>query len=36
MRADARRNLEQLLSPARDLVAEKSAGVALQGGPRST
>jgi AcrR family transcriptional regulator len=29
MRADARRNLEQLLSAARDLVAEKGAGVAL-------
>jgi len=29
MRADARRNLEQLLAAARDLVAEKGAGVAL-------
>ena len=29
MRADARRNLEQLLEAARDLVAEKGAGVAL-------
>jgi AcrR family transcriptional regulator len=29
MRADARRNLEQLLDAARDLVAEKGAGVAL-------
>src|SRR3954462_6559145 len=29
MRADARRNLEQLLVAARDLVAEKGAGVAL-------
>jgi AcrR family transcriptional regulator len=29
MRADARRNLEQLLTAARDLVAEKGAGVAL-------
>ncbi len=30
MRADARRNLEQLLAAARDLVAEKGAGVALE------
>ena len=30
MRADARRNLEQLLEAARDLVAEKGAGVALE------
>jgi AcrR family transcriptional regulator len=29
MRADARRNLEQLLAAARDLVADKGAGVAL-------
>jgi AcrR family transcriptional regulator len=29
MRADARRNLEQLLSAARDLVADRGAGVAL-------
>jgi AcrR family transcriptional regulator len=29
MRVDARRNLEQLLAAARDLVAEKGAGVAL-------
>jgi len=29
MRADARRNLEQLLTAARDLVAERGAGVAL-------
>jgi AcrR family transcriptional regulator len=29
MRSDARRNLEQLLSAARDLVADKGAGVAL-------
>jgi AcrR family transcriptional regulator len=29
MRADARRNLDQLLAAARDLVAEKGAGVAL-------
>jgi AcrR family transcriptional regulator len=29
MRADARRNLQQLLAAARDLVAEKGAGVAL-------
>src|ERR671938_672751 len=29
MRADARRNLEQLLAAARDLVAEKGAGVPL-------
>jgi len=29
MRADARRNLEQLLAAARDLVAERGAGVAL-------
>ena len=29
MRADARRNLEQLLGAARDLVADKGAGVAL-------
>lgn len=29
MRADARRNLEQLLASARDLVADKGAGVAL-------
>ncbi len=29
MRADARRNLEQLLAAARDLIAEKGAGVAL-------
>jgi AcrR family transcriptional regulator len=29
MRADARRNLEQLLTAARDLVADKGAGVAL-------
>jgi AcrR family transcriptional regulator len=32
MRADARRNLEQLLAAARDLVAEKGAGVALDEG----
>jgi AcrR family transcriptional regulator len=30
MRADARRNLERLLAAARDLVAEKGAGVALE------
>src|SRR3954454_12775889 len=30
MRADARRNLEQLLAAARDLVADKGAGVALE------
>ena len=30
MRADARRNLEQLLEAARDLVAEKGPGVALE------
>jgi AcrR family transcriptional regulator len=30
MRADARRNLEQLLAAARDLIAEKGAGVALE------
>ena len=30
MRADARRNLEQLLEAARDLVAERGAGVALE------
>jgi len=30
MRADARRNLEQLLTAARDLVADKGAGVALE------
>ncbi len=30
MRVDARRNLEQLLAAARDLVAEKGAGVALE------
>ncbi len=30
MRADARRNLEQLLAAARDAVAEKGAGVALE------
>jgi AcrR family transcriptional regulator len=30
MRADARRNLDQLLAAARDLVAEKGAGVALE------
>ncbi len=30
MRADARRNLEQLLAAARDLVAEKGPGVALE------
>lgn len=29
MRADARRNLEQLLAAARDLIADKGAGVAL-------
>src|SRR4051794_25897874 len=29
MRADARRNLEQLLAAARELLAEKGAGVAL-------
>src|SRR4051794_3597066 len=29
MRADARRNLEQLLAAARDLVADRGAGVAL-------
>jgi AcrR family transcriptional regulator len=30
MRADSRRNLEQLLEAARDLVADKGAGVALE------
>ena len=30
MRADARRNLEQLLTAARDVVAERGAGVPLE------
>jgi len=30
MRADARRNLEQLLAAARDLIADKGAGVPLE------